>query len=384
MVSEPELRSFWSLDPDVAFLNHGSYGATPTVVLHAQSELRRRLERNPVDFFGRRLSAMLARAREAVAAFVGADPAGFVFVPNATTGVATVLANLELAPDDELLVTDHTYPACLNAVTKAASARGARVVVARVPFPGTTPEAVVDAILAAVTPKTRLALIDHVTSPTALVFPIADIVNMLDERGIDTLVDGAHAPGQVALDVGRLGAAYYAANGHKWTCAPKGAGFLHVRADRRAGFHPLVTSHGFARPLLPDETRFRAEHDWVGTDDPTAYLCWPISLDVLGALVPGGWPAIRARNHALAVTARDLLVAKLGGTPPAPDAMLGAMVAVPLVDGDAPALGEALYTKERIEVPIVPWPAPPSRLVRVSCHLHTRESDLERLVAKIT
>jgi len=374
------LRDLWSLDRDLAFLNHGSYGATPTVVLEAQTELRRVLERSPVDFFARRLPRALGQAREAVAAFVGADPAGFAFVPNASTGVATVLASLALAPGDELLTTDHAYPAVLNALARTATAAGARVVVAPLPFPGTTPDAVVDAVLAAVTPRTRLAVLDHITSPTALVLPVERLVPALAERGVDTLVDGAHAPGAIALDLGRLGAAFYTGNGHKWTCAPKGAAFLHARADRRDCLHPLVTSHGHARPLEPGESRFRAEHDWVGTADPTAYLAWPIALDVVGAMVAGGWEAVRARNHDAALAARRALCEALRVPTPAPDAMIACMAAVPLPDGRALALGDALFRDHRIEVPIIPWPTPPRRLVRVATHLHTRADDVARLV----
>ncbi|MCC6620197.1 MAG: aminotransferase class V-fold PLP-dependent enzyme [Deltaproteobacteria bacterium] len=374
------LRDLWSLDPTLAFLNHGSYGATPTVVLEAQGELRRALERNPVDFFARRFPKALALAREAVAAFVGADPAGFVFVPNASTGIATVLANATLGPGDELLTTDHAYPACRNALERAASQAGARVVVARLPFPGATDDGIVDAVLAAVTPRTRLAVLDHITSPTALVLPIERLVGELRVRGIDTLVDGAHAPGAIDLDVGRIGAAYYTGNGHKWTCAPKGAAFLHVRDDRRERLRPLVTSHGYARPLEPGETRFRAEHDWVGTMDPTAYLAWPIAIDVVGAMLEGGWAAVRARNHEAALAARRLLCERLGVAPAAPDAMIACMAAVELPDGPAQALGDALYRDHRIEVPIVPWPAAPRRLLRVSTHLHTRTEDVLRLV----
>jgi len=381
--SPPHLHDLWCLDPEVAFLNHGSYGATPAVVLEAQQELRRRLERNPVDFFTRRYEPALALAREAVAAFVHADPAGLAFVPNTTYGVATVLQSLTLAPGDELLTTDHAYNACKNALAATAARTGARVVVAAVPFPGTTPDAVVDAVLAAVGPRTRLALIDHVTSPTALVWPIVRLVAALAERGVDTLVDGAHTPGQVDLDVTAIGAAYYVANGHKWTCAPKGAAFLHVRADRRAAVRALVTSHGLTRPLAGDLTRYRAEHDWTGTYDPTAYLAWPIAIDVVGAMLPGGWDAVRARNRTTALEARRRLLAVLGEPAPAPDDMIGCMASVPLPPGPADALTDHLHTAVRVEVPVVPWPAPPARLLRVSAHLHTRPADVTRLVSAL-
>ncbi len=380
-----DARAHWTLDPALAFLNHGSFGATPIAVMAHQAELRARLERNPVDFFMRYLPGALDDARHALAAFLGADPAGLAFVPNATTGVNTVLANLAptLAPGDELLTTDHAYGACRNALEALAARTGTRVVIARVPFPGTTPDLVVDAIRAALSPRTKLALVDHLTSPTGVVFPVERIVPLLAERGVDTLVDGAHAPGSVPLALDHLGAAYYTGNGHKWTCAPKGAAFLWVRADRRRDFHPLTISHGYARPLAPGETRFRAEFDWVGTDDPTAYLTLPFAIDFLQRLVPGGWEAIRAANRAGALAARSALEACLQLQATTDPSMLAGLASIPLPDGDAPALAARLFTHDAIEVPVIPYPSPPARLLRVAWHLHTREADLTRLVTAL-
>src|SRR5438067_6110862 len=238
------LARLWTLDPAVTFLNHGSFGACPRPVLEAQQCLRERLERQPVQFLVRDLEVLLDDARRALAAFLGADPAGLVFVPNATTGVNAVLRSLALAPGDQLLVTDHAYNACRNALDFVAAAARAEVVVVPVPFPLASADAVVEAVLARATPRTRLALLDHVTSPTGRVLPIRRPVRELAARGVDTLVDGAHAPGMLPLDLGALGAAYYAGNCHKWLCAPKGAGFLHVRRDRRAVVRPVVISHG--------------------------------------------------------------------------------------------------------------------------------------------
>jgi isopenicillin-N epimerase len=374
----------WALDPAVAFLNHGSFGACPAPVLEAQQRLRQEMEREPVRFLGRELEGRLDAARAGLGAFLGAEPDDLAFVPNATTGVNTVLKSLAFGPDDELLTTDHLYDACRNALEFAARRAGARVVVAPVPFPLDHEQRVVDAVLGAVTRRTRLALLDHVTSPTGLVLPLGRLVAELARDGIDTLVDGAHAPGMLPLDLRALGAAYYAGNCHKWLCAPKGAAFLHVRHDRQAGIRPLVLSHGANSPRA-DRSRFRLEFDWTGTHDPTAYLAVPEAIRVLGAALPGGWPALMARNRALALAARRRLAEALGLAPPCPDAMIGSLAAVPLPDADRPMpprrdpLQVALLERFRIEVPVIAWPASPGRLLRVSAQLYNTPEQYLRL-----
>lgn len=387
MPSEHAAR--FALDPAVTFLNHGSYGACPLAVLDAQQRLRERLEREPVAFFARDLEGLLDAARAALAEFVGGDPGDLAFLPNATTAVNAVVRSLRFDPGDEILTTNHAYNACRNALVFAAERAGARVVAADVPFPLDDAERVLAAVLAAATPRTRLALIDHVASPTALVFPIERIVADLAARGIDTMVDGAHAPGMLALGVPAIGAAYYTGNCHKWLCAPKGAAFLWVRRDRQRLVRPVVISHG-ANSTRRDRSRFRLEFDWTGTDDPTPFLCVPEAIRALAALLPGGFPALMERNRALALAARRTLCEALGVAAPCPDAMIGAMAAVPLPDGDAPgptheisALQEALFARHRIEVPIVPWPAPPRRLVRVSAQIYNAADDYERLAAAL-
>ena len=384
------MREHWLLDPRIVFLNHGSFGATPREVLAVQDGYRARLEQEPVRFLVRELEPLLDAARARLAAFLGADAAGLAFVPNATTGVNAVLRSLALAEGDELLVTTHEYNACRNALDAVAARTRARVVVADIPFPVASAGDVVERVMAGVTARTRLLLIDHVTSPTALVLPVGDLVRALAARGIDTLVDGAHAPGMLPLDLGGLGAAYYTGNLHKWVCAPKGCAFLHVREDRRDSVRPLVVSHGANSPRA-DRSRYHLEFDWTGTFDPTGWLAVPAALDFMGALLPGGWPALMERNRALARRGRDILAAALGVAPPAPDAMLGSMAALPLPDGSATTaaslygdpLQDALLERHSIEVPVVPWPRPPRRLVRVSAQAYNEEGEYERLAAAL-
>ena len=382
----------WRLDPDVAFLNHGSYGACPTPVLEAQQALRQRMEAEPVRFLTGDLPGLLDTARRDVAAFLRADPEGLAFVTNATTGINAVLQSLRFEPGDELVTNDHEYNATINAMRAVANRDGARLVIARIPFPIAGPGEAFDAILGAVTARTRLVFVSHVTSPTALVLPVRELVAELDRRGIDTLVDGAHAPGMVPVDVGGLGAAYWTANGHKWLCGPKGSAVLWVRADRRDRIHPLVVSHGANDPLI-GQTRFRAEFDWVGTQDPTPFLTLPVAIEWMAASAPGGggWPEVMAANHALAIGARDRIAAALGVAPPAPDSMLGSMAALPVPrladDGAAKALGKALELEDHIQVPLGGWPVraawtsdgPDKVLIRISAQRYNELEDFDRL-----
>ena len=386
-----DLRQHWGLDPEITFLNHGSFGACPLAVLEHQRQLRERMERQPVQFLARELEPLLDQARSELASFLGAAAEDLAWLSNATTGVNAVLQSLAFGPGDELLTTDHEYNACRNALEHVAGRSGATVVVAPVPFPLGSPDEVVDAVLSRVTARTRLALIDHVTSPTGLVLPIERLVRELAGRGVETLVDGAHAPGMLELSLDELGAAYFTGNCHKWLCAPKGAAFLHVRRDRRNRVRPLVISHGANSPRR-DRSRYHLEFDWTGTDDPTAWLSVPAAIRFMGGLVEGGWPELRRRNRRLALQARDELCRALGVEPGCPDEMVGSMAALPLPPGAPGSTTSALYTDElqsallrrfQIEVPIIPWPAPPARLVRISAQVYNRPDQYRRLAAAL-
>ncbi len=376
------------LDKKIVFLNHGSFGSCPRAVLEYQNALRTRLERQPVQFLVRELEGLLDQARAELAQFLGAVPEDLVFVPNATTGINTVLRSLRFESGDELLVTDHEYNACRNALDFVAQFWGARVVVVPIPFPLETEDQIVHAVLSCVTSRTRLTLMDHVTSQTGLVLPIERLVRGLAEHGIDSLIDGAHAPGMVRLDLQQIGAAYYTGNCHKWLCAPKGAGFLCVRPDRQHLIRPLVISHGGNSPRR-DRSRFLIEFGWMGTFDPSACLSVPEAIRFIGAQLSGGWTEVMERNHNLALAARGVLCQALNIALPCPDRLIGSLASVPIPDADSEAapssplyadpLQDWLRSAYSIELPIIPWPAPPKRLLRISAQLYNSLPQFELL-----
>ena len=376
------MKHHWQLSPELAYLNHGSYGATPCVVLEAQSRLRERLERNPMQFLSpeRDLEVELDRVRQLLAGLVGARAQDLAFVRSATDGVNAVLGSLPLQRGDEIVVTSHGYNACVNAAHHFARRCGAALQVAAVPFPLTGPGQVLDAVEAAFTPRTTLLLIDHVTSPTGLVFPVAELVALAHARGVRVLIDGAHAPGMIPLDIERLGADYYTGNHHKWLCAPKASGFLHVQPRWQQEVRPTVISHGANRPR-PGRSRFLAEFDWTGTFDPTPLLSLPAAITFLDSLYPGGIQALMAANHRLTVEARARLCDALQTEPPVPESMLGSLASVLLPSGLGDAGLQARLREEfAIEVPVIDWPAADTRLLRLSLQAYNGINDVERLI----
>lgn len=383
-----DLKEFWPLDRSFVFLNHGSFGAVPYPVLEKQHKLRLHMESQPVRFFQRELDDLLLVARERLAGFIGGDPEGLVFVPNATTGVNTVLKSLRFQSRDEILVTNHTYNACKNVVDFVAARDLCQVKVVTVPFPTESAATVKDVILDSITHRTRLLLIDHVTSPTALIFPVREIVGELEALGVDVLVDGAHAPGMIPLDMHDINAAYYTGNCHKWLCAPKGSAFLYIREDKRKHIRPLTTSHG-ANSLRKDKSFLHLEFDWTGTGDYTPYVLIPDSIDFLASLYPGGIEELMKRNHEKALEAKDMICRALEVPPPCPDHMNGSMAAIPLLPLQPPnktageildPVQEKLYHEFGIEVPIVAWPACDQRLVRISAQAYNAFGDYLALV----
>lgn len=364
------IRHEWALDPAFLTLNHGSYGATPLCVLAAQDEWRRRMEAQPTRFFSRDCKPALRAAAAALAGFLHAEAEDLVFVPNATTGVNAVLRSLDFAPGDEILVLDHVYNAVRNTVRHVAARAGAAMVVAEIPFPRPTADAIVASLTNALTQRTRIAVLDHITSASALVLPIGWMIAACHEAGVPVLVDGAHAPGQVPLDLGALNADWYTGNCHKWLMAPKGCAFLHARADRQAVLHPVTISHGYTQG-------FAAEFDWTGTADPSPYLAIEASLDFYQRL---GGAALAARNAALAGEAAALLAAHLHTETAALAAMTAAMGLVRLPGAATMARAQAL--RERLLAAGTDTPVnllAGALWLRISAQAYNQMGDYQRL-----
>lgn len=344
------------------------------------------MEAEPVQFLWRRYEERLEPERRALADFVGADSKDLVFVTNATTGVNAVVQSVRFRPGAELLTTSHDYNACRNVLTETARPARARVVVAPVPFPVRSADEILEAVLSAVTPRTRLALVDHVTSNTGIIFPIERIIRELEARGVDTLVDGAHAPGMLPLNLRSLRPAYYTANLHKWVCAPKGAAFLWAREDKQSELQPPVISHGHNRPR-PGFTPFQDRFDWAGTSDPTPWFCVGEAVRFMGSLLPGGWREVYRRNHALAVMARKVLCQRWGVEAPCPENLLGSMATIRLPERfqDIPASRKIdaeqmqLYDRFGVEVPFFRCGKPERRWLRVSAQLYNSIAEYEYL-----
>jgi isopenicillin-N epimerase len=322
------VRHEWPLDWDFLSVNHGSFGAAPRVVLAAQQDWQRRLEAQPGRFMRAVLPDALRHAADRLGAFIGADGSDVAFVDNATTGCNAVLRSLRLQPDDEIVVLSHGYGAVRNTVRYVCERAGARMVEAEVPFPQPHADTIVANIAAVLTARTRLAVVDHITSASALVLPLQRMVDKCHEAGVPVLVDGAHAPAQVTLDMRALGADWYAGNCHKWLCAPKGSAFLYAAPDWQRDLHPVTISHGLGKGFLE-------EFDWTGTRDPSAWLATDVAIDFHNRL---GGDAMMARNIALAAEAAALLARRLNTDVGAAGALAGSMgvVRLPLA-GDATA-----------------------------------------------
>ena len=367
------LLPLWPLDPAIAYLNHGGYGATPQEVLADQQRWRLELERGPTRFMQRTLPDALRANAAALAHFLGAEPTDLVFVENATQGVNAVLRSLNIAAGDELLTTTHVYGAVRNTMRHLAERFGARLVEAPLPYPLADPQTAIDSLAGHINARTKLLVIDLITSPTALVLPVAALAAKARAVGARILVDAAHAPGQIEFDLPGLSADYVTGNAHKWLFAPKGTAFLWARRDCQAGLHPTTISHGL-------DQGFVTEFDWVGTRDPSAWLATGAALAFYRRL---GGSAIRAHNHALVNEAATLLSQTLGGEEGQSARLRGAMATVRLAGFDgldhpaALALNDRLWREHGIEVPIIPFGG--SLWVRVSAQIYNEMADYRRL-----
>lgn len=365
----------WALRPDTIYLNHGSFGPPPGPVLAARREWQKRLDEQPMDFFVRQHAPAWFAAREKVAAFVGTAADNLVFVENATAAMNIVADSFALNAGDEVLLTDHEYGAVVRIWTRACQRAGATLVTAKLPRPFAARDEVVDRVVRAVTPRTKIAVVSHITSPTAVTLPVLEISAAMKERGVAVCLDGPHAPAQIPLAIDPLGCDFYCASLHKWLSAPFGSGFLYVAPSRQKQIQPPYLSWGRLQPTAP--TTWSDEFIWSGTRDSSPYFAAPAAIDFLHSV---GADAFRARTHHLAQYARRRLCEMFGTTPLVPDdpAWYTAMAHVPLPGNSPDDLQPRLWKEHGIEVPVMTWSG--SRYLRVSCHLYTTKGQIDRLI----
>ncbi len=366
------IRHEWGLDPDFLTVNHGSYGATPLVVRAEQDRWRQRMEAQPTRFFFLELPGALREAAAVLARFLNVDAGDVAFVPNATTGANAVLQSMDLGSGDEVLHVSHVYNAVRNTIGHLAGRSGTKVVVAELPFPRPETAAILRNIEQAITRRTRIAVIDHITSPSGLVLPVHEIVRLCHAAGVPVLVDGAHGAGQVALDLRQLDADWYVGTCHKWLCAPKGCGFLYARADRRSDLHPVTISHGYGEG-------FTQEFDWTGTMDPSAYLSLPSSIAFFEKL---GGVSLRERNRQLAAEAATLLADTLKTEVGALPEMAGSMGLVRLPIDLEPRRSEVLRVRQALQAAGTDAPVHPlagALWLRLSAYAYNEIGDYQRL-----
>lgn len=374
------MREHFLLDPSVVFLNHGSFGATPRPVFEVYQNWQREMEAQPVEFISRRSDKLLYESRVVLGRYLNADPLDLVYVTNATWGVNVAAHSLDLQPGDEILSTDHEYGACVNAWKLASSRTGACWVEAQIPLPLPEPETIVALIWAKVTPQTRVLYLSHITSPTGAIFPVEELCRRARDAGILTVIDGAHAPGQIPLDLTALGADIYTGNLHKWLCAPKGAGFLYARPEHHEKLHALVTSWGYTGTSafleLEDDSLLALRHQYQGTRDLSAFLSVPAAIAFQAA---HDWDAVRARCHALAVEAQRRVSALTGIPAPVAARSFSQMALCELPAGtDLPALKTRLYDEFRVEIPVIAWGD--RKFIRVSIQGYNTEADVDALI----
>ncbi|MEZ6057622.1 MAG: aminotransferase class V-fold PLP-dependent enzyme [Planctomycetaceae bacterium] len=378
-----ELCGAFTIEPGVAYLNHGSFGPSPDVVRRMREQWSEQLEREPMQFFVRKLDTALDTALESLGEFVGCKPGNLAFVPNATVAVNVVIESFPLTAGDEVLFTDQEYGSVIRGWGRKCSRVGAQTRLVRLPSPPSSPAEIVDALVEAISPQTRLIVISHITSVTATIFPVAEVCRAAHARGVRVCVDGPHALAMIDLKLRDIPCDYYCASGHKWLSGPFGSGFLYVASNAKKGLEPAVLSWG--KSLSGRPNRWQDEHHWFGTYDPAPYLTLPTAIDFLKSV---GIERFRSQTHALVRFARQKLVDEVGAVPLTADDLqwYGSMVTLRLPQvataslppGVPHPLSLQLWEQYQIEVPIVQWRD--AVHVRVSCHLYNTPRDIERLV----
>jgi isopenicillin-N epimerase len=374
------LRRLFLLDPGVTFLNHGSFGATPKKVFRKYQRWQLELERQPVEFLGRRFIGLMREARSSLAEYFHTAADNLVYTPNVTVSVNIVARSLGLGTGDEVLATDHEYGACDRTWRFLSKEHGFSYKNQPIPVPMTTKEDFINALWEGVTSRTRVIFLSHITSPTAIIFPVAEVCTRARHEGILTVVDGAHAPGQIPIDMQAIGADFYGGNLHKWLCAPKGAGFLYARPEAQKLLKPLIISWGYESET-PSGSAFIDYHEWTGTRDIAAYLTVPAAIQFQA---DHDWTAIRTACHQLACEAQAQICALTGITPLHPDDPLwfAQLAAAPLpADTNVTVLKERLYDEYRIEVPLITWNG--RKLIRVSIQGYNSTRDVDILLSAL-
>ena len=381
-----EMSKHWRLNEKTVFLNHGSYGATPTIVLNEQKRWQLLLEKDPVKFFEDIAPKALIESRKAIANLVNCDYEDLALIENATSGVNIILRSLKFEEGDEIIVPNHAYQACRNTIDYVAEKSGAVVVTCDIPFPIQGNQIIIDNIMKCVTENTKLAMIDTVTSPTGLLMPFEELVGLLESKGVNVLLDAAHGIGMIPLDIEKIGASYTTSNCHKWLCAPKGSAFLHVRKDLQSLIHPLTISHGMTAPL-GDSTRFRHEFDWTGTRDVSAWCALPFVIDEFSKLVGMNWNEIMTHNRKLVIKGRNIICEKLSIMPPCPENMISSIATIKISSKqvsitdlyEIDPLHEKLLEDYNIQVPVWSWPNPQGRYIRISAQIYNNEDEYKYL-----
>ncbi len=376
----------WNLDTNIVYLNHGSFGATPKKVLQAQQAIQAEMEAEAIDFFVDKLPTYIDESKTALAAFVGTSSNNIVFTPNTTTGVNTIFNSIACKPGDEWLVTNHTYGACVHAAKHYTHRNGATITTAQIPFPLQTDDEILDAIAAAITSKTTLALIDYITSATATIFPVKKIIELLHSKNIEVLIDAAHAPGMVDLNIDELKADYFVANCHKWICSPKGSAFIYVAPQYQSKIHPLIISH-YNDTAEGTAAHWSNQFMFDGTHDYSAYITVKDAILEMQNIAKLDWAGIRNANHELVWTGANKIADAFDVKLPTPKHMVGTICNIPVLNGQLlqhkymgkTELKQKLFDEFSIEVPLIIFPSAPTQWIRISAQLYNNMDQYDYL-----